>query len=290
MGLSDFVNYGTIAIWICSTVLFAARTFVRYRKGEQVTPDWLPKLLASNVILGLIIALGLVGSCAQAYLYHLKPKVQIVEKPIDRIVEKVVPQDCPKAIVSTPTTRKEKTAMQVAPPQSTLGASSVQQSNSGGINVQQATTGDSSPIINSPITVGDVPKRISAKDLVTITQYLEDAKAKTRIQITSAQNANSLPFARDVYKAFKDAHWTMEGDGVGEPVVLWGGKRFEGVTIKCKGEHIGPTETTTVHEGEPLFYIGNVLKKLQVPVEMDRDPDQKEGDLITLQFTGLPTN
>ncbi len=68
-------------------------------------------------------------------------------------------------------------------------------SNSGGINVQQATTGDSSPIINSPITVGDVPKRISAKDLVTITQYLEDAKCSHRKLPQPSQPTDMLSLA-----------------------------------------------------------------------------------------------
>ena len=37
-------------------------------------------------------------------------------------------------------------------------AALVQQGNSGGINIQQGTAGDNSPIINSPVVVGDVPR------------------------------------------------------------------------------------------------------------------------------------
>lgn len=172
----------------------------------------------------------------------------------------------------------------VAPPGSMV------QSNSGGVNVQQGTAGDNSPIIDSPITVGEIPKRIAPRDLTTVTQYLENATAKMRIQVSSAQNSNSLAFAQDIYKAFKDAHWTVEGNGVSEPIVIFAGKRFEGVTISCKGPRLAANEKARITPGEPLYYVGTVLQMLKVPTVLNRDPDQKDADLITLQFTGLPND
>jgi hypothetical protein len=98
-GVSDFVNYGTIAIWTVGVVVFVAAQIERLRKGEPMKPLWLHKLLTSNIFLAVLLAIGLLGSCTQAYLLQKKPKVivQTVEKPIDRIVEKIVQKDCPQA-------------------------------------------------------------------------------------------------------------------------------------------------------------------------------------------------
>ena len=43
----------------------------------------------------------------------------------------------------------------------TVSPGSIVQNNSGGANVLQGTTGENSPIINSPVTIGRVPKTIS---------------------------------------------------------------------------------------------------------------------------------
>ena len=83
MGISDVVNYGTVILWIVAAVIYVARLV----RGEVVIPSLLSRILASSIILGVVIALGLIGSAAQVYLYYTKPaKVveKIVEKPVDR--------------------------------------------------------------------------------------------------------------------------------------------------------------------------------------------------------------
>lgn len=97
MDLSDVVNYGTVASWVFGAILFIGRIIESRKRGEPMTPAWLPKALASNVVLGLIITLGLVGSLTQAYLYYKHPKIveKIVEKPVDRVVERVVEKQVP---------------------------------------------------------------------------------------------------------------------------------------------------------------------------------------------------
>jgi hypothetical protein len=217
---------------------------------------------------------------------------------VEKIVEKPVPTTYPEQVTVVPVPSAEppkQSKYAEAHPVMARKASdssqppSVQQSNSGGVNVQQATVGENSPIINSPITVGNVPKRISPTDLTAITQYLSEAKTKARIRVAVAQNSNAVPFANDVYKAFKDAGWTMEEPGVSEVIMFWApGKKFQGVEVMCKGLSVAPNEQVLVHEGEPLFYVGTILKALKVPMALKRDPDQKDADLITLQFEGLP--
>ncbi len=166
---------------------------------------------------------------------------------------------------------------------------SISQNNSGGINVQQATTGENSPIVNSPITIGDTPKRIAANDLTAATQYLFNAKNKAHIVIKNAQNSNSGLFARDIYKAFKDAGWPMVETGVDDVILFKApGNTFLGAVVTAKGPSLRAGEQTTVREPEPLFYVGTILRALKVPVELNRDPNQKDDDLIMIQFEGLP--
>jgi hypothetical protein len=123
--------------------------------------------------------------------------------------------------------------------------------------------------------------------MIKITDYLSQVKAKTRIQITVAQNSNAIHYANDVYKAFKDAGWTMDGEGVSEVLIIWSGKKFEGVEIISKGEPVAPNEKVSVNEGDPLFYIGTVLNMLGTPMSLTREPN-RDANLITLKFTGLP--
>ncbi len=131
------------------------------------------------------------------------------------------------------------------------------------------------------------PQRVSAADMAKITEYLSAVTAKTRIQITVAQNSNAIPYANDVYKAFKESGWTMEGSAASEVLILWSGNKFLGVEIMSKGEPVAPHEKVSVNEGDPLFYIGTVLNMLGLPKELTREP-KRDADLITIQFTGLP--
>jgi hypothetical protein len=250
--------------------------------------EGIPYFRARQAWIAIVIAIISLAVSSGAFYYFFHPRTveKIVEKPVEKIVEKMVPQECPKTIALQKSHSRGSPSESSTTPTPTTD---IRQSNSGGINVQQATAGENSPIINSPITVGDVPKRISPADLTQITQYLSEAKPKSRIRVAVAQNSNAIPFANDIYKAFKDAGWAMDGDGVAEVLVFFPpGKKFQGVDITYKGPPIAPLEPVQVHAGEPLFPIGIVLKALKVPMGLKGDPDQKDADLITLQFEGLP--
>lgn len=63
------------------------------------------------------------------------------------------------------------------------------------------------------------------------------------------------------------------------------GKRFQGAVIFVKGDPLLPDVTLWVGEPEPLAYIGETLKFLNVPMILMREPTQPEGR-ITVQFEG----
>ncbi len=63
MDISDIVNWGTLAIWFVSLALY----ILRLATGELTMHPLLKRILSSNVVLGVIIALGLTMSCITLY-------------------------------------------------------------------------------------------------------------------------------------------------------------------------------------------------------------------------------
>jgi hypothetical protein len=163
---------------------------------------------------------------------------------------------------------------------------SISQSNSGGINVQQATTGSNSPIVNSPITIGNVPRRISPQDKAALSRYLPSAKSKTHIVIVADQTPDSAAYAQDLYNVMKDAGWPMVYDRVEGTIVIYApGEGFRGVFMTFKGQPQANGEVL-LSDSEPMFYVAHVIVDvLRLPYVLRPDPNQS-GDQITIEFTG----
>jgi hypothetical protein len=160
------------------------------------------------------------------------------------------------------------------------------QSSSGGINVQQGTIGADSPIINSPITIGNLPKAISVQDLVVLKKYFLDAKNKSKVQISADQYSGAAPLPDDFYDALKGGGWTMVDAGV---IALMGfsppGRKFQGAVVTVTGEPLSEGEIPHFDLFDPLYYIGNALQALNVPHVLKRDKSQPEG-IISIFFEG----
>jgi hypothetical protein len=203
----------------------------------------------------------------------------------------------PLADVGSPARLKERTqgpsnnVTSAVPTQSAKNRPpTIQQSNSGGLNIQQATTGENSPIVNSPITVGSVPKRISQQDQLTLTDYLLKAKNSAKnikITMSTDQYSAPAPFVTDFYDIVNNARWPIRENAVNQIIGFGqlGPARFKGVVIVTKGEPLKDGETMTVRESDPLFYIATVLQSLKVPIIVKRDPNYQAG-VIGIQFEG----
>jgi hypothetical protein len=163
---------------------------------------------------------------------------------------------------------------------------SINQSNSGGISVQQATTGSNSPIINSPITIGDLPKTIQPQDMEVLKTFFRSAQNKARIQISADQFSGAQQLPDDFYDALKGGGWTMVDGGVNH---LMGfappGRRFQGAVILVRGEPLAPNESTQIDPSDPLSYIGRALAALGIARSLNRDPKLEAG-LIIIRFEG----
>lgn len=224
--------------------------------------------LSRNWKLGVMLTLvaASLGMTGYGFYRSIRPKVieKVVEKPVDRVIEKLVPQECPQHQTAKDRKKDKSTVRENKPIPLSPGVGSIQQSNSGGLNVQQATTGNDSPIIDSPVTIGNVPKRISPQDMATITRFLAGAPIKAHIRISFDQNSNVKAFAEDLYKALKDAGWPMQDVGVQGVIVLFPpGSKFQGVEFIVKGEPLKPNEQVETLGSDPLFYVGKVSEMLK---------------------------
>jgi hypothetical protein len=196
------------------------------------------------------------------------------------------PKDNSKRVISDLSPKKEIPG--TLQPSSTPSAppGSLVQSNSGGINVQQGTTGKNSPIINSPITIGDIPKRISVQDKANLSQFMRNAKAKATIDVVADQYSGATQYPDDFYEVLKDGGWPSEMPGVNRYTGFFPpGKRFQGVVITIRGEPLAAGETFLASDADPLFYIGKVIEALGLQRKLIRIKDRPEG-VITVDFEG----
>jgi hypothetical protein len=185
---------------------------------------------------------------------------------------------------STPSVKRIPNTAQPKPP------SISQSNNSGGINVLQGSNGQNSPIVNSPITVGTLPKHIQPNDALTLTDYLLKAKNSAvgvKIVVAADQFSRSSPFVDEFYNVFHDAQWPMKDNGVNGVMTLAApaAKRFQGAMVTIKGEPLKPGESVNISAPDPLYYVASVLQSLNVDRSLNRDPKAEEG-LIIIQFQG----
>ena len=178
---------------------------------------------------------------------------------------------------------KSSETKSIAPPGSLV------QENSGGINVQQGTTGADSPIVDSPITIGNLPKAIPPQDVTQLTSFFLNAKVKSRIKIFADQTSGAQPLPDDFYDLLKAGEWTMVDSGVNHVVSIPGpGRLFRGAELTVNGEPLEKGQMAHFDDSDPVFYIGSVLKSLKIPTAVRREKAQPEG-LITITFeNGFP--
>jgi hypothetical protein len=194
----------------------------------------------------------------------------------------------PKGSLPTPTKKVKPTSKATANvPSSATPAGSLVQNNSGGINIQQGTTAPNSPIIDSPITIGSVPKNISPKDMDSIVAYLTGAPTKAHVKVVADQFSGTSPLPDRFYDALKNSGWTMLDAGVDSIVGFSApGKKFQGAVVIIKGEPLRPDQTFYPDSpSDPLNYIAAVLEHLHIARILRRDPNLAEG-AIYIQFEG----
>lgn len=252
----------------------------------------------------LITILGtVVAGCGLLWLGNwLRPEKLEGEKSDSQLAQQSapsVPQNKPEprrvsdtspAIPNNhPTKNREKQKAIVLPQpqnQPIVPPGSLLQNNSGGINVQQGTTGSNSPIINSPITIGNIPKEISSSDMAALTEYFLGAKSKAQVRIFADQDSGSVPLPENFYDALKGGGWTMIDRGAEVTQAFYRpGKVFQGAVVTITGNPLTDGRTVSVNDLDPVFYIGNALKALKIPCILKQAKDQPQG-VISVDFIG----
>jgi hypothetical protein len=170
--------------------------------------------------------------------------------------------------------------------QQPIASGLISQTNSGGLTVQQATTGSNSPIINSPITVGDIPKSLSSGDKLNLIALFNSARIKATVEIMADQLSGVAPFPDDFYDALKVGGWTMAEPGVNHYLAAYApGRLFQGAEITSKGDPVEPGGMIQLVNSDPLYYIAKALQSHRVDMSFSRSQNQKDG-LINIRFLG----
>jgi hypothetical protein len=165
------------------------------------------------------------------------------------------------------------------------GSGSNTQANSGGLNIQQGTTGSNSPIINSPITVGNGPKAISPEDMKELVAFLGSAPIKTKLVVCADEFSSDVPFPQDFLRAFHDAGWnTMEGSIQRPPRDML--PYFRGARIYLYRDR---TDNSKLSASDPVVYVVKALHALKVPYTIFQTgdvPDQGDpkNEVIAVVF------
>ena len=174
-------------------------------------------------------------------------------------------------------------------PKQDVGSRSVYQSNSGGINVQQGITGDNSSIINSPITVGHVPKDIASSDMLQLTNFLSHADVKATVEVIADQYSSSEPFPEKFFQALESAGWKLASGGVDNEMMFGPpGPQYHGARILTYGDPIPPGEGVYIDRSSPTLYIGQALRSFGIQTVVERSRAQPEGKVVVIFQGGFP--
>jgi hypothetical protein len=167
------------------------------------------------------------------------------------------------------------------------GQGSLIQSNSGGVNIQQGSTGAGSPIVNSPISVGLYPPRHVSSDWIAQgIPYLSVYPAKALVLYPST-DGDAFTYAKEIADLLRTAGWTVDGPN-GAMIVSNGGPEY-GISITYKGEKTAPGQQVKLVTDSSSGRLLNFLLALQnkSDVYADPEPGVDEGHM-TVTVNGNP--
>jgi hypothetical protein len=126
---------------------------------------------------------------------------------------------------------------------------SIIQSNSGGVNVLQGTTGANSPIINSPITIGKVPKTIPPDLADELVAFLKAAPTKAKVDVMVDQLSGVEPSARRVLRCPEESRGPLAATGASHVMALYAPGRIP----QIKGPKCFCVEIRRKRQGTPRW-------------------------------------
>ena len=148
---------------------------------------------------------------------------------------------------------------------------SITQSNSGGVNIQQGSTGSGSPIIDSPINVGVYPPRHISSDWVTKgVPYLSVYPAQV-LMLYPASDGDAYTYAKEIAEMLKSAGWTINGPN-GATMMSSGGPEY-GISVTYKGEKVVPNQNVKIDSNNSWGRLLLLLEAIQNHSDVYADPE-----------------
>ena len=167
----------------------------------------------------------------------------------------------------------------------TAPSGSIVQNNSGGVNVQQGTTGTNSPIIDSPITIGTLGKAITPKNKAVLAALFLNAKAKCRVLITADQHNAATPLPQDFLDVLVAGKWPVSGvDAYTDLSAATYGSG--GAMVMIRSDHSNEDQDRRFDDSEPIFYILKALQTENIRYVIYRSPLFTE-NTIKVDFRGI---
>ncbi len=180
------------------------------------------------------LALGLAASsvCLSSFAAYHFFRPRIVERPVEKIVEKMVQQECPKCQPTTSGSRKQqhKDSPAAGVPSTTINAP-------GGIPITGGNV--TNPTVNN---FAPPARELTSDDSGILVASLSRTKATVRIGAMVDKEA--FHFAGQLYGAFKTAGWTVIEDRVRGLVP--GPDQPPGVRVGFHGEPPKGADNTTI--------------------------------------------
>lgn len=204
---------GTLRVWLLVAAVGAA-TWIFYNT-ELGAKNIVRTIVASFVFLLIAAAIFLTGRRYDASRASITTQSPSASQ--NSSVQEASKQASSQVPTSTPHS-PIKPGRQTKKPQVRIPSRSIQQTNFGGVNVQQATTGNNSPIVNSPITVNQ-DWGLSKKQLEDLTHRMAPfAENVDRGDLISCVwgDPDSMRFAYNLVAAFRAAGWKLSGSGLNQ--------------------------------------------------------------------------
>jgi hypothetical protein len=185
MDIGSIVAWIQLSLWVVALSGIAIAYIRKLRSGETNVPS----ILSSPRLLWTILVVGLLVSCG-SLLFNYRPRVirveRIVEKPVDRVVEKIVQADCPKPTRAKLPANKTKSTTSAPPQQPET------QFCEGGNCAQ--TSGQTGGITAGQINLGPPPMKIKFST-ESVTSTKPEFSYETKVIISTSVNYTPVSLA-----------------------------------------------------------------------------------------------
>jgi len=275
MDISTFVAWVQLALWAAALFAAAIRSIKKWREGNMQA---LSKAVYWLLLFGMAIS-------AVSLYFNYRPRTvtveKIVEKPVDRIVERLVPTPCPKVQTQGPA---RKAPVKKANNGGDLSASpQVQQPPQTqfceGGNCAQST-GQTGGVTAGQINIGSPARHLSESDVQQLKSRLTPFHSKLTIN-AMAGTSDAVPLADELKIAIHDAGVSVD-DEVHLVMPSGPSKPLYGVQLDFHGDALPLNAPVWYLSGSQLGILAGALEAAHMHVASVHPNPNLPEDSLTL--------